>query len=128
MMDYSILMPISFMKTILLDIQMLPHLTGFVLIQTNPYSAYDTTATIAGARRIVSLFVDVEPAFDSARICIKIPSTWEGMQACRVLRAEGVNTLATTLFTLEQAQLAAEVGCRYVSPYVNELKVHFDKT
>jgi transaldolase len=27
---------------------------------------------------------------------------------------------------MPQAVLAAEVGCTYVAPYVNELKVHFE--
>ena len=26
---------------------------------------------------------------------------------------------------MEQAALAGDVGCRYIAPYVNELKVHF---
>jgi len=46
--------------------------------------------------------------------------------ACRVLELAGVHTLATTLFTMAQAVLAAEVGCTYVAPYVNQLKVHFE--
>jgi transaldolase len=28
---------------------------------------------------------------------------------------------------MEQAALAGDMGCRYIAPYVNELKVHFDK-
>ena len=60
-------------------------------------------------------------------MCIKIPSTWEGLQACRVLEASGTKTLATTLFTLEQAALAAEAGCLYIAPYVNEIKVFVDE-
>lgn len=46
--------------------------------------------------------------------------------ACRILEMAGIRTLATTLFTLTQAILAAEVGCTYVAPYVNQLKVHFE--
>ena len=63
----------------------------------------------------------------ASRICIKIPSTWEGLQACRVLEKEGVSTLATTLFTKAQAILAGEVGCRYIAPYVYELKVQVEQ-
>ena len=59
-------------------------------------------------------------------MCLKIPSTWEGLQACRILEALGIRTLATTLFTLEQAALAGDAGCCYVAPYVNELQVHFE--
>ncbi|TVY33233.1 Transaldolase [Lachnellula occidentalis] len=101
------------------------HVTGFVHIQTNPYHSYDTEKTVSDARRIVQLFKAVDTDFDTARICIKIPSTWEGLQACKILEASGVTTLATTLFTIEQAALAGEVGCHYIAPYINELKVHF---
>lgn len=75
---------------------------------------------------IVSHFKHLAPDFDPRRICIKIPSTWEGIQACRELEKRGVSTLATTLFCLEQAALAADAGCRYIAPYVNELRVHFE--
>lgn len=47
--------------------------------------------------------------------------------ACRTLEDGGIRTLATTLFSMPQAELAAEVGCTYVAPYVNELKVHFEE-
>ncbi|KAF2089635.1 transaldolase [Saccharata proteae CBS 121410] len=109
-----------------LSLAITPHLTGFSHLQANPYDAYSTPKTIAFAHRIVSLFRLVAPAHDTSRICIKIPATWEGLAACRVLETQGIRTLATTLFTLEQAALAAEVGCRYIAPYVNELKVHFE--
>lgn len=73
----------------------------------------------------MQLFQHIQPGFDVDRISIKIPSTWEGMMACRTLELAGIRTLATTLFTMAQAVLAAEVGCTYIAPYVNELKVHF---
>ena len=72
---------------------------------------------------IIDLFRHVDPEFDTSRVCIKIPSTWEGLQACRTLQATGIKTLATTLFTFTQAALAAEVGCHYIAPYLNELRV-----
>lgn len=113
---------------ILLALQIYPNLTGFVHIQANPFDAYSAAKTVTGARRIVSLFKDIDASMDTSRICIKIASTWEGLQACKELEAtHNIRTLATTLFTLEQAALAAEVGCRYIAPYVNELRVHFDK-
>lgn len=75
---------------------------------------------------IFHIFQHVQPGFNQPRICIKIPSTWEGLMACRALQDIGLNTLATTVFTMTQAILAAEVRCAYIAPYVNELKVHFD--
>ncbi|KAJ6107636.1 hypothetical protein N7523_008959 [Penicillium sp. IBT 18751x] len=107
-----------------LAIAMAKHIRGLVHVQTNPYYSYSTEKTVINALRIVQLFQHVQPGFDVARISIKIPSTWDGMMACRTLELAGVRTLATTLFSMPQAVLAAEVGCTYVAPYVNELKVH----
>ncbi|OJJ80652.1 transaldolase family protein [Aspergillus glaucus CBS 516.65] len=103
-----------------------PHITGHVHIQTNPYYSYSTEKTIVNALRIVQLFQYFEPEFEQTRICIKIPATWEGLTACRVLEAVGVHTLATTLFSMAQAVRAAKVGCTYVAPYINQLRVHFE--
>ena len=77
---------------------------------------------------IASLCRRFEPSFDQSKLCIKVPSTWEGLQACSKLKSLGIQTLATTLFTLEQAILAAEVGCIYVSPFLHELKALLDET
>ncbi|KAF4551241.1 Transaldolase/Fructose-6-phosphate aldolase-like protein [Elsinoe fawcettii] len=102
----------------------LPHLTGRVHVQTDPYTSYSTAKTISHAERIISLAHHLHPSLDG-RVCIKIPSTWEGLQACRHLESKGVTTLATILYTIEQAALAAQVGCSYIAPYVNDLRVHF---
>jgi transaldolase len=76
---------------------------------------------------IVEHFKLLDITFDLSRVCIKIPSTWEGLEACRLLESSGIATLATTLFTIEQAWMAGNVGCEYIAPYVNELKVHFEE-
>lgn len=65
------------------------------------------------------------------RMCIKIPGTWHGIQACKALENSGPNsitTLATIMFRMEQAALAHDAGCTYIAPYVNELRVHFDSS
>ncbi|KAK4665087.1 uncharacterized protein QC763_511535 [Podospora pseudopauciseta] len=104
-----------------------PHITGRLHIQTNPKLAYSTAKTIKNAERVHSHFTHLSPSLSPSRICIKIPSTHEGLLACRHLEAKGITTLATTLFSLEQAILASASSCRYVAPYVNELKVHFEQ-
>lgn len=109
-----------------LSLRMVPYLTGYVHTQTNPFYSYSTSQTIAAAKRIISIYKALDSKFDTSRVCIKIPSTWEGLQACRKLESESIATLATTLFCMEQVALAADAGCTYIAPYVNELKVHFD--
>ncbi|KAI4862687.1 putative transaldolase [Hypoxylon rubiginosum] len=110
-----------------LALKIVPYLKGYSHIQTNPKYAYDKQKTIENGRRIVAIFKDLDPAYDTRRVCIKVPSTWEGMQACRELEALGIATLATTMFCMEQATLAAHVSCTYIAPYINELRVHFDE-
>jgi len=87
------------------------------------YAAHNTEDTVKDALEIIEIYKKLSPGIDVDRICIKIPSTYEGLEACRILEAQGVGTLGTTLFCLEQAILAQEVGCHYISPYINELKV-----
>ncbi|KAH6847571.1 hypothetical protein B0I37DRAFT_354298 [Chaetomium sp. MPI-CAGE-AT-0009] len=108
-----------------LSLRIAPHTTGYLHVQTNPKLAYSTEKTIKNAERIIS-HVKQLLDIDTGRICIKIPSTWEGLQACRELEKRGITTLATIIFSLEQTALAAAAGCRYIAPYVNELRVHFD--
>lgn len=59
---------------------------------------------------------------------MKVPGTYEGLRGCRQLKTEGIKTLATTVFTMEQAILAGEAGCVSISPFVHELKMGFDPT
>ncbi|KAI0100007.1 hypothetical protein F4776DRAFT_649836 [Hypoxylon sp. NC0597] len=110
-----------------LALRIVPYLKGHSHIQTNPKYAYNKRKTIENGKRIVSLFKDLDPTYDFRRVCIKVPSTWEGIQACRELENQGIATLATTMFCLEQAALAAHVGCTFIAPYINELRVHFDE-
>ncbi|KAH7018480.1 uncharacterized protein B0I36DRAFT_336044 [Microdochium trichocladiopsis] len=117
-----------------LALRIVPYLSGYSHVQTNPKYAYDQGKTVENARRIIEIFKLLDPSYDAQnRVCIKIPATWEGMQACRELESPSsssgevrIATLATTMFCKEQALLAAHVGCTYIAPYINELRVHFD--
>lgn len=76
---------------------------------------------------IIAIFLRLAPGRGHHDICIKIPGTWEGLEASRTLREEHYRVLVTTVFGIEQASLAAAVGSTYIAPYVNELKVHFNQ-
>ena len=54
-------------------------------------------------------------------IVIKLPTTLEGLKACKVLTKEGIKTNLTLIFTANQALLAAKAGASYVSPFVGRL-------
>ncbi|KAL4805940.1 hypothetical protein BDV18DRAFT_14873 [Aspergillus unguis] len=89
----------GYIQIVRLALKIAPHIQGFVHVQTNPDYAESTEKTIANAFRIVQIFHYLAPDFDPARVCIKIPSTWEGLMACKTLEMAGVRTLAITLFT-----------------------------
>jgi transaldolase len=110
-----------------LALRLVPYISGYSHVQTNPKYSYDKNKTVENAQRIVTIFKALNSQYDTKRVCIKIPGTWEGLQACRELEKQGIATLATTLFSMEQAALASHVKCTYIAPYVNELRVHFDK-
>lgn len=54
-------------------------------------------------------------------IVIKIPMTEEGLKAVNILRAEGIRTNVTLVFSAAQALLAARAGASFVSPFVGRL-------
>ena len=62
------------------------------------------------------------------RILIKVASTWEGVQAARVLQTEGINCNLTLLFSLVQAVACAEAGVKLVSPFVGRIYDWFKKS
>jgi transaldolase len=56
------------------------------------------------------------------RILIKVASTWEGIQAARILQSQhGINCNLTLMFSLVQAIAAAEAGAFLISPFVGRI-------
>lgn len=101
------------------------HPQGFVHAQTLPSAAYSSADTIKHALRLVQVYRQVGVPKD--RVCIKVPCTPEGLEACEALEGlHYVRTLATTCFSVAQGLAAGRAGCRYVAPYVNPLIVHVD--
>jgi transaldolase len=52
---------------------------------------------------------------------VKVPLTWDGLKACRVLTDEGTKVNVTLCFAANQALLAAKAGATYISPFVGRL-------
>ncbi|KAL6862274.1 hypothetical protein J3F83DRAFT_745702 [Trichoderma novae-zelandiae] len=102
----------------------IPHLSGRVLIQTSLRHVSSSAATLAHARRLASLYADAGVPRD--RFAIKIPFSGPAAAAAAVLNAEGIRTLATSVFSLEQAVAASQSGCLFISPYYNEIAAHLD--
>jgi transaldolase len=54
-------------------------------------------------------------------IAVKVPLTWDGLRACRVLTEEGRMVNVTLCFSANQALLAAKAGATFISPFVGRL-------
>ena len=54
-------------------------------------------------------------------IAIKVPLTWAGLKACKVLTDEGRMVNVTLCFSANQALLAAKVGATFISPFIGRL-------
>jgi transaldolase len=54
-------------------------------------------------------------------IAIKVPLTWAGLKACKVLTDEGRMVNVTLCFSANQALLAAKAGATFISPFIGRL-------
>ena len=52
---------------------------------------------------------------------IKVPCTYEGLQACAHLSVEGIKVNVTLICSQSQEILAAKAGAKYVSPFVGRV-------
>lgn len=54
-------------------------------------------------------------------IAVKVPLTWDGLKACKVLSGEGNMVNVTLCFSANQALLAAKAGATFISPFIGRL-------
>ncbi len=54
-------------------------------------------------------------------IAVKVPLTWDGLRACKVLSGEGKMVNVTLCFSVNQALIAAKAGATFISPFIGRL-------
>lgn len=99
--------------------EILKEVPGYVSTEVDARLSFDTEATLAKARRLIELYE--ADGWNRDRILIKIASTWEGIQAARVLQQEGIRCNMTLLFAMEQAQACADANATLISPFVGRI-------
>jgi transaldolase len=57
----------------------------------------------------------------ASNIAVKVPLTWAGLKACKVLSDEGKMVNVTLCFSANQALLAAKAGATFISPFIGRL-------
>jgi transaldolase len=93
---------------------------GKVSTEVDARFSFDTKGSVDKALHIIELYKSI--GIDKSRVLIKIASTWEGIQAARILQKEhAVNCNLTLLFSKVQAIAAAEAGAFLISPFVGRI-------
>ncbi|EHU1490390.1 transaldolase [Acinetobacter baumannii] len=105
--------------TVKFGVEILKLIEGRVSTEVDAALSYDTEATIQKAHELCELYKRY--GIDQSRILIKIASTWEGIQAAKVLEAEGIACNLTLLFGLHQAQACADAKVTLISPFVGRI-------
>ncbi|GHG84279.1 fructose-6-phosphate aldolase [Pseudodonghicola xiamenensis] len=74
--------------------------------------ATEADAMIAEGRKLAEI---------AENIAVKVPLTWDGLKACKVLSGEGRMVNVTLCFSANQALLAAKAGASFISPFIGRL-------
>jgi transaldolase len=99
---------------------------GFVSTEVDANLSFDTETSLKKARKLIKMYE--EKGVKRDRVLIKLGTTWEAVQACRVLEAEGIKCNMTLLFSFAQAVACAEAGATLISPFVGRIMDWFKKS
>jgi len=93
---------------------------GKVSTEVDARFSFTTQGSVNKALHIIELYKSI--GIDKSRVLIKIASTWEGIQAARILQKDhGINCNLTLLFSKVQAIAAAEADAYLISPFVGRI-------
>ncbi|MFZ4551051.1 MAG: transaldolase [Aquabacterium sp.] len=107
-------------------LEILKVVPGRVSTEVDARLSFDTAATVERARRIMGLYEAAGVSRD--RVLIKIAATWEGIQAARILEAEGIHCNLTLLFAFAQARACGDAGVQLISPFVGRIYDWYKKS
>jgi len=100
-------------------LEILKIVPGYVSTEVDARLSFDAEKSVARARRIIGLYE--KEGVKKDRILIKLATTWEGLQAAKVLKQDGVLCNMTLLFSFAQAVACAEADVRLISPFVGRI-------
>ncbi|BBE72365.1 transaldolase [Oharaeibacter diazotrophicus] len=92
---------------------------GRVSTEVDADLSFDTAATVEKARAVIAAYE--AHGIPRDKILVKIAGTWEGIQASRVLQAEGIDTNVTLIFDIAQAIACADAKSFLISPFVGRI-------
>ncbi|CAM8884483.1 unnamed protein product [Rhodiola kirilowii] len=93
---------------------------GRVSTEVDARLAYDTQGIVSKVHTLVKLYDNV--GVPPERVLYKIPSTWQGIEASRLLESEGIQTHLTFVYSFAQAAAAAQAGASVIQIFVGRLR------
>ncbi|KAK1273921.1 hypothetical protein QJS04_geneDACA012373 [Acorus gramineus] len=93
---------------------------GRVSTEVDARLAYDTHGIVRKVHELLKLYNDVE--VPAERLLFKIPSTWQGIEASRLLESEGIQTHLTFVYSFPQAAAAAQAGASVIQIFVGRIR------
>ena len=100
-------------------IEILAIVPGRVSTEVDARLSFDIEGSLAKARKLIGMYESA--GLSRERVLIKLATTWEGVEASRILEQEGIHCNMTLLFSLVQAVACAEAGSRLISPFVGRI-------
>jgi transaldolase len=92
---------------------------GRVSTEVDARLSFDVQGSVDKARTLISLYEAAGQPRE--RVLIKLASTWEGIQAAKILAKDGIRCNMTLLFSFAQAVAAAQAGVQLISPFVGRI-------
>ncbi|KAM6557140.1 hypothetical protein CsatB_004159 [Cannabis sativa] len=93
---------------------------GRVSTEVDARLAYDTHGIIRKVHDLLKLYNEIGVPPD--RLLFKIPSTWQGIEAARLLESEGIQTHLTFVYSFAQAAAAAQAGASVIQIFVGRIR------
>jgi len=105
---------------VLFGCEILKVVPGRVSTEVDARLSFDRDGSIAKAKKFIALYE--EAGITKDRVLVKLGSTWESIQAAKVLEEEyGIHVNMTLLFSFAQAVACAEAGVTLISPFVGRI-------
>lgn len=100
-------------------LEILKIVPGRVSTEVDARLSFDVEGSIHKATTLIGLYEAA--GVDRNRVLIKLASTWEGVQAAKVLESEGIHCNMTLMFSLVQAIACADAQATLISPFVGRI-------
>lgn len=105
---------------VLFGVEILKIIPGRVSTEVDARLSFDVEASLSKAKKFIQLYE--EEGISKERVLIKLSTTWEGIQAAKVLEKDhGIHCNLTLLFSFVQAVACAEAGVTLISPFVGRI-------